>query len=152
MKKTVYAFACGILFSLLLAPVTLRAQSELYDEGSVWELTFVKIKANMGEDYLKGLSKTWKSSMDMMVQEKLIKSYKMLMGSASNKADFDLLLMIETDNYAAFDPDPVRDKKIAELEKKIMDGMGDEYKKTIVNYETLREITGNKVMREIFMK
>jgi len=106
----------------------------------------------MGEDYLKGLSKTWKSSMDQMVKEKFIKSYKMLMGSASNEDDFDLLLMIETANYAAFDPDPARDKKMADLEKKIRDGMGDEYKKTIVNYETLREITGNKVMREIFLK
>ncbi len=152
MKKTVYAIACGILFSLLLSPVSLKAQSELYDQGSVWELTFVKIKANMGEDYLKGLSKTWKSSMDQMVKEKFIKSYKMLMGSASNEDDFDLLLMIETANYAAFDPDPARDKKMADLEKKIRDGMGDEYKKTIVNYETLREITGNKVMREIFLK
>jgi hypothetical protein len=152
MKKTVYAIACGILFSLLFAPVALRAQSELYDQGSVWELTFVKIKANMGEDYLKGLSKTWKSSMDQMVKEKLIKSYKMLMGPAANRGDFDLLLMVESVNYASFDPDPARDKKMDELEKKIRDGMGDEYKKTIVNYETLREITGNKVMREIFLK
>jgi hypothetical protein len=60
--------------------------------------------------------------------------------------------MVESANFAALDPDPVRDKKMDELEKKIRDGMGDEYKKTIVNYETLREITGNKVMREIFLK
>lgn len=90
--------------------------------------------------------------MDLLVKEKLIKSYKVLMGSASNRADFDLLLMIESENMASFDPDPVRDKKMAELDKKIMDSMGDEYKKTIVNYETLREITGNKIMREIFLK
>jgi hypothetical protein len=152
MKKTIYAIIGGILFSLLFAPVVLRAQSELYDQGTVWEMTFVKIKANMGEDYLKGLSKTWKASMDLLVKEKLIKSYKVLMGSASNRSDFDLLLMIESENFASFDPDPVRDKKMAELDKKIMDGMGDEYKKTIVNYETLREITGNKIMREIFLK
>lgn len=152
MKKILYAITGGILFSVLLNPAVLKAQSELYTQGTVWELTFVKLKANMGEDYLKGLSKTWKSSMDMMVQEKLIKSYKILMGSAANRADFDLLLMIESENLASFDPDPVRDKKAMELEKKIMDGMGDEYKKTIVNYETLREITGNKIMREIFLK
>jgi hypothetical protein len=152
MKKIIYAITGGVLFSLLLAPMALRAQSELYDQGTVWEMTFVKIKANMGEDYLKGLTKTWKASMDLLVKEKLIKSYKVLMGSASNRADFDLLLMIESENMASFDPDPARDKKIAELDKKIMDSMGEEYKKTIVNYETLREITGNKIMREIFLK
>lgn len=74
------------------------------------------------------------------------------MGSAANKSDFDLLLMVEHENLASLDPDHARDKKIMELEKKIRDGMGDEYKKTIVNYETLREITGNKMMREIFLK
>jgi len=152
MKKMIYAIAAGMLFSVLFSPTVLKAQSELYNQGTVWELTFVKLKANMGEDYLKGLSKTWKASMDMLVSEKLIKSYKILMGSAANRADFDLLLMIESENLASFDPDPVRDKKMTELEKKIMDGMGDEYKKTIVNYETLREITGNKIMREIFLK
>lgn len=152
MKKIIYTVTAGILFSLLLAPSAIRAQSELYTQGTVWEMTFVKIKANMGEDYLKGLSKTWKASMDLLVKEKLIKSYKILMGSASNKSDFDLLLMIESENLASFDPDPVRDKKIADLDKKIMDGMGEEYKKTIVNYETLREITGTKIMREIFLK
>jgi len=152
MKKIFSTIATGLIFTFFLSPVITQAQSELYDQGSVWELTFVKIKANMGEDYLKGLSKTWKSSMDQMVKEKFIKSYKMLMGPASNRADFDLLLMVESENFASFDPDPERDKKMAELEKKIRDGMGDEYKKTIVNYETLREITGNKVMREVFLK
>lgn len=152
MKKIICTIAAGILFSVLFSPLSLRAQSELYNEGTVWQLTFVKIKANMGDDYLKGLSKTWKSSMDLMVKENFIKSYKMLMGSASNKADFDLLLMVESENYASFDPDSVKDKKILEMEKKIREGMGDEYSKTIVNYETLREITGTKTMREIFLK
>ncbi|MFH1118392.1 MAG: hypothetical protein V1775_01125 [Bacteroidota bacterium] len=152
MKKIIYTFTLGLMFAIFLSPVKLSAQSELYDQGTVWEMTFVKIKANMGEDYLKGLTKTWKASMDLLVKEKLIRSYKVLIGSASNRADFDLLLMIESENMASFDPDPIRDKKMAELEKKIMDGMGDEYKKTIVNYETLREITGNKIMREIFLK
>ncbi|MCB9014458.1 MAG: hypothetical protein H6541_01600 [Lentimicrobiaceae bacterium] len=152
MKKFIYATAVGFLLCFLATPLNLRAQSDLYEQGTVWELTFVKLKANMGDDYLKGLSKTWKSSMDMLVKENLIKSYKILMGSAANKSDFDLLLMVEHENLASFDPDPARDKKIMDLEKKIMDGMGDEYKKTIVNYETLREITGNKMMREIFLK
>lgn len=152
MKKFIYTFAATIILVLFLNPVRLVAQSELYDEGTVWNLTFIKIKANMGDDYLKGLKQTWKSSMDMMVQEKIIKSYKVLMGSSSNKSDFDLLLLVESENYASLDPDPVRDKKIKDLEKKVMDSMGDEYKKTIVNYETLREITGNKVMREVFLK
>lgn len=152
MKKILRTFMAAMLITFIFNPVSLFAQSDLFNQGTVWQLTFIKIKANMDDDYLKGLSKTWKSSMDMMVKDKLIKSYKVLKGPAANKADFDLLLMIETDNMASFDPNVDRDKKIADMEKRIIDGMGEEYRKTIVNYESLREITGTKVMREIFLK
>lgn len=143
----------GVFFLMsMVMPSNLNAQeADLYTEGSVWNLTFVKLKANMGDDYLKGLSKTWKASMDALVKEKLLKSYKILMGSASNPQDFDLILMTEFENYAAMDPNPERDAKRDAVEKKIKDALGEEYEKTVSSYSTLREITGRKTMREIFL-
>ncbi|MDY0103424.1 MAG: hypothetical protein RBS07_10835 [Lentimicrobium sp.] len=152
MKKTLTNFILILFFALFLTPTGLLAQSETYDAGTVWQLTMVKIKANMQDDYLKGLTKTWKSSMDMMVKENMIKSYKILSGAAANEDDFDLLLMVEMENMAAMDPNADRDKKMDEIEKKIMAGLGDEYKNTISNYQNIREITGSKLMREIYLK
>ena len=151
MKKITIALFSMLFASLLISSTILAQDAPVYTEGSVWNLTFVKIKANMGEDYLKGLSKTWKSSMDELVRQKLLKSYKILMGDAANPQDFDLILMTEFENYASFDPDPERDKKRDEVEKKIRDVMGEEFQKTVANYSTLREITGRKTMREIFL-
>ena len=152
MKKAVITLTCFLFFASMLLSSNVKAQeADLYSEGSVWNLTFIKLKANMGEEYLKGLSKTWKASMEELVNQKLILSYKVLMGSASNPQDFDLLLMIELENFAAMDPDPERDKKREEVEKKIRDGMGEEFMKTVANYTTMREITGSKTMREIFL-
>jgi hypothetical protein len=152
MKKFKITLAGAILFALLMSTTQIMAQEDdLYKEGSVWSMTFVKLKANMGDEYIKGLSKTWKASMDELVSQKLIKSYKILIGDASNPQDFDLILMTEVENYAAFDPDPVKDKKRDEVEKKIRDAMGEEFQKTVENYSTLREITGRKTMREIFL-
>ena len=151
MKKITIALFSMLFASLLISSTLLAQDAPVYTEGSVWNLTFVKIKANMGEDYLKGLSKTWKSSMDELVRQKLLKSYKILMGDAANPQDFDLILMTEFENYASFDPDPERDKKRDEVEKKIRDAMGEEFQKTVANYSTLREITGRKTMREIFL-
>jgi hypothetical protein len=130
MRKTLTNFFYYV-FALFLTPTGLFAQSETYDAGTVWQLTMVKIKANMQDDYLKGLTKTWKSSMDMMVKENMIKSYKILSGAAANEDDFDLLLMVEMENMAAMDPNADRDKK--------MD-------------QNIREITGSKLMREIYLK
>jgi hypothetical protein len=153
MKKLALAMTGLFVIVLFLSPKNSIAQEpDLYDEGSVWSLTFVKLHANMGEDYLKGLNKTWKASMDGLVKEKLIKSYKILMGEASNAYDFDLILMTETENFAMMDPNPERDKKMDTVEKMVRDAMGDEFKKTVSSYTTMRDITGRKTMREIFLK
>jgi hypothetical protein len=150
MKKIAITLVSLFFFASMMISSGLQAQeADVYNEGSVWNLTFVKLKANMGDDYLKGLSKTWKATMDELVKQKLLKSYKILLGSASNPQDFDLLLMTEFENYATMDPNPEREAKRDAIEKKIRDGLGDEYEKTISNYSTLREITGRKTMREI---
>lgn len=153
MKKLSITLMIVFFIAFVLTASNLKAQdAPVYTEGSVWNLTFVKLKANMGEDYLKGLSKTWKASMDELVKQKLIKSYKILSGDASNPQDFDLILMTEVENFASFDPDPVKDAKRDEVEKKVREALGgEEFQKTVSNYATLREITGRKTMREIFL-
>jgi hypothetical protein len=152
MKKFKFIIASALLVAFMMSAMEMSAQDEeIYKEGSVWNLTFVKLKANMGDEYLKGLAKTWKASMDELVTQKLIKSYKILMGDASNPQDFDLILMTEVENFAAFDPDPAKDKKRDEVEKKVRDAMGEEFQKTVSSYTTMREITGRKTMREIFL-
>jgi hypothetical protein len=153
MKKLTITLFSMFFFASMLISSSLNAQeSDLYSEGhTVWNLTFVKLKANMGDDYLKGLNKTWKASMDALVQQKLLKSYKILMGEASNPQDFDLILMTEFENYAAMDPNPERDAKRDDVEKKIREALGEEFQKTVSSYSTLREITGRKTMREIFL-
>jgi len=153
MKKLTFIVTVLFVTSLFFVSENLNAQEpDLFTEGSVWSLTFVKLKANMSDDYLKGLNKTWKASMDGLVKEKLIKSYKILMGEASNAYDFDLILMTETENFAMMDPNPERDKKMDTVEKSVRDAMGDEFKKTVSSYTTMRDITGRKTMREVFLK
>lgn len=83
MKKLTVTLMSVFFFASMLISSSLNAQeSDLYSEGhTVWNLTFVKLKANMGDDYLKG----------------------------------------------------------------------EEFQKTVSSYSTLREITGRKTMREIFL-
>jgi hypothetical protein len=152
MKKLTVTLLSVLFFMLMMVSSVLQAQdAPVYTEGSVWNLTFVKLKANMGDDYLKGLSKTWKASMDELVKQKLIKSYKILSGEASNPQDFDLILMTEFENFAAMDPNPEKDKIRDNVEKKVRDALGEEFEKTVSSYSTMRDITGRKTMREIFL-
>jgi hypothetical protein len=145
-------FSLSVLLILLFLPIQNLAQDSPYDIGTVWNLAFIRTGVNSEDDYLKGLKNTWEASMKEAVKEGLIKSYKMLLGSAANQEDYNIILMIEYENLASLDPDPVRDKKWDAIEKKIKDKMQDEYQKTISNYEVIRQWFGRKIMREIYLK
>src|SRR3984893_16625438 len=81
-----------------------RAQSDApYTEGPVWTITMVKAKYGMGDQYLKGLAKTFKGTLDEAKKQNLILDYKVLLGDSANPHDFDILLMVEQKNMASFD-------------------------------------------------
>lgn len=119
-----------------------------YTEGTVWAITMVKTKAGMSDDYIKGLAKTYKAAMEEEKKANLVVSYKILMGDSSNEADYNMLLMVEYKNMAAFDG--LRDK-MEPIAQKVL-GSEDERRQAAVKRSEIREILGNKVMREITLK
>jgi hypothetical protein len=152
MKSVLYFSA--LMATLLLFPLnqTSAQEEDLYEDGTVWSLTFVRTGANKSDVYLEGLAKTWVASMEEAKKEGLILSYKILAGSASNEDDYDLILMIENKNMASFDRDDTREAKFDAIEQKIKDEMGDDYDATITNYDDIRNMLGTKLMREIHLK
>lgn len=152
MKTGLFFLVLFTVFCFFSLDQVFAQDKDLYDGGTVWSLTFVRTKANKSDDYLKGLANTWVANMEEAKKEGLIVSYKILQGNASNKEDFDLVLMIENKNLAAFDPDKNREAKFDAIEKKIKEKMGDKYESTITNYDEIRELRGTKLMREIYLK
>ncbi len=146
-----YSFLFSLLF--LFSTEQISAQTDdLYKDGTVWNVTFIRTAANRTDDYLKGLAQTWAAMMEESKKEGLIVSYKILQGNSANKEDFDLMLMIEYKDFASLDPDPTRDAKFDALEKKIKDQMGEKYQSTISNYSEIRDLLGSKLMREKHLK
>jgi hypothetical protein len=125
------------------------AQSDApYTEGPVWQLTMVKAKYGMGDDYLKGLAKTFKGTLDEAKKQNLILDYKILLGDAASPHDFNILLMVESKNMAAFDN---AREKFDPIARKI-EGTPDEQRATATKRLDIREIMGDKLMREITLK
>jgi hypothetical protein len=152
MRSTISFFVLFTLFILGTSNLGYSQTADVYDSGTVWSCTFVRTGANATDDYLKGLKNTWDATMKEAVKAGFIKSYKILLGNAANQDDFNLILMIENENMAAFDPNPTREAKMDEIQKKISDNMKGEFEKTVSNYENIRQLFGTKVMREIKLK
>jgi hypothetical protein len=126
-----------------------RAQSDApYTEGPVWAVTMVKAKYGMGDEYLKGLAKTFKGTLDEAKKQNLIMDYKILLGNSADPHDFDILLMVEQRNMASFDN---AREKFDPIARKI-EGTPDQQVATATKRVELREILGTKLMREITLK
>ncbi len=119
-----------------------------YTEGAVWQITMVKTKTGMSDDYLKALAKIFKTTNDEAKKQGIIVDYKILVGDSATQQDFDMLLMVEYPNMAALDG--LRDKTDPIAAKLV--GTDDQQRDLAVKRLQIREIMGGKLMREITLK
>jgi len=125
------------------------AQSDApYTEGPVWQITMVKTKAGMSDDYLKALAKIYKSTNEEAKKQGVIMDYKILLGDNSGPGDFDILLMEEYPNMAAMDG--LR-AKLDPINRKLV-GSEDVQRQGAMKRMEIRDILGSKLMREVTLK
>jgi hypothetical protein len=147
MKKYIILTASVALFTTWAGLCSAQSDAP-YTEGTVWNITMVKTKPGLDDQYLKGLAKTFKGSLDEAKKQKLILSYKILIGSASTPNDFNILLMVESKDMAALDN---AREKFDPIAKKI-EGSVEEQEQTMIKRLDIREIVGDKLMREVTLK
>jgi hypothetical protein len=140
--------AALVALSLGIASLCSAQSDAPFAEGPVWNITMVKVKPGMGDEYLKGLAKTFKGSLEEAKKQNLVLDYKILLGNAATPQDFDILLMVESKNMAALDNgrekfDPIARKTV---------GTTDQQQAIQVKRLDIREIIGTKIMREITLK
>ena len=138
------AFAC---FAETKAADT-KGSNAPYNEGPVWTLTMIKTKTGLGDEYLKQITQTVKPVYDEEKKQKIILDYKILNGEASGPQDFNILILVEYANWAAFDNlrakmDPIVEKVMGTEEQRLT---------TATKRLDIREILGTKTMREITLK
>ena len=134
--------------SLGISSLCLAQSDAPYTEGPVWNITMVKVKPGMGDEYLKSLAKTLKLSLEEGKKQNLIVDYKILLGNAATPQDFDVLVMVESKNMAALDNGR---EKFDPIARKIV-GTTEQQQAIAVKRLDIREVMGTKIMREITLK
>jgi len=137
------------LFALLLLPLQESLSQELpYDEGTVWSIIFIRTKPGMSNEYFRHFATNLRGEYEEAKRQGLILSYKLLFGNAANKDDWDLLIMIEYKNMAAFDG---VEEKWETISAKL-DGSQEQQKLGYTKRSEMRETFGTKIVREIILK
>lgn len=108
----------------------------------------IRTKSGLADEYLRQITQTVKPVYEEEKKQKVILDYKILNGDATSPQDFNILILVEYPNWAAFDN--LRDKMDPIVEKVM--GTDDQRRATAVKRLDIREILGTKTMREITLK
>lgn len=138
----------GVVGALLVFAValTLHAQTQRpWRNGSVWQITFVKMKAGMDTAYLGYLANDWKREQEALKKEGLTLSYKVIGSESHGPADWNLMLMVEWKDLATLE---ASEPKVDALGQKLFGGdqkIQSGYKERL----DIREIIADRLAREV---
>jgi hypothetical protein len=134
---------------LLIVGASVLAQiNRPYRNGSVWQISFIRIKPGMDAAYLTYVAGMWKTEQEAQKKEGLILSYKVLAVEGHNPADFNLMLMTEYKDLASMEAgedkaDALAQRVVGNDEKQIQG-----YKDRL----EIREVMGTRLAREIVLE
>ena len=83
-----------------------------YQDGSVWDILYVKMKYGMESTYLTYVATAWKRLREYDKKEGFILSYKVLQTEVHGTSDWNLILMIEYKNLAALEASEAKSESI----------------------------------------
>ncbi|MFN7953721.1 MAG: hypothetical protein U0610_18485 [bacterium] len=147
MSRTIQRAFVALLLVLGVIGVG-RADDTPYTEGSVLDMTYVRIKPGGFDQYMKFLSTDWKAMNEALKKEGLILSYRIVSSTSANRDDWDLMLVVEYKNMAALDG---LDEKSRGVIEKLAGSMAKADEKATQRGE-VREIIGEKLGRELTLK
>ena len=138
-----------VLGSLLAAGLSVHAQmARPYRNGSVWQISFIRMKPGMDTAYLTYIATDWKRVQEGAKKDGLILSYRVLTTEGHGPTDFNILLMTEYKDPATLEAS--EQKNDAYFQKAV----GDDQKQ-IAGYKErleIREVLGTRLAREIVLE
>jgi hypothetical protein len=127
---------------------TAYAQEKPYTEGSVWNISMIRVKPGMLDVYLREVLPLRKKINEEAKKQGIYVSDHVFTGNSMGRDDWDVMFMTEFKNWAAFDGITAKYDAIA---SKIV-GPEDKQVQLMTKRTETRESIGNKTMQELIIK
>lgn len=146
LKSVLAAAALATFASPALAQLNVYEDYSVSD--AVWEISTVKVDANMGDYYLEGLKSTWVESNEVAKSLGHIEDYVILSSAMPESGEFNLLLAVRYSSMNDLAPSQERYNAFMEAWG---EANQDATRETVKTYPELRKITGQYIMHELTM-
>ena len=134
---------------LLIAAISVYAQvNRPYHNGTVWNISFIRIKPGMDSAYMNYLAGSWKAEQEAQKKDGNIVSYKVMSVEGHTTGEFNLMLMTEYKNLTTMEAN--EDKAEAVAQKVI--GNDETQMKGYNDRAAIREIIGDRLAREVILE
>jgi hypothetical protein len=137
-----------ILLTLIVGVSVFAQVRRPFHNGSVWSITFVRMKPGMETAYQNFLAGEWKRNQEARKKDGLILSYKVISTEAHNSGDWNVMLMTEFKDLATMEASEDKDNalalKVIGTDEKRMQGFKER--------SELREIVGDRLAREMVLE
>ena len=146
-KRLVVGFV--LMVGVLATGLFVHAQvTRPYRNGSVWQVSMIRMKPGMETAYLNYVATDWKRVQESAKKEGLILSYRVLTTEGHGPTDWNMLLMTEYKDLATLEAS--EQKSDAFFQKAI----GDDQKQMAGYKERLeiREVIGTRLAREVVLE
>ena len=144
-----------LITALLMMFVSQSALAQLdaftdYDiSKELWNVTMVKVKPNMSDDYLEGLKETWVASNKVAKELGQIEDFHIFRSQLGASGDANLILVVKFSDSSQLEPNKQEYDKFM---KAWGEANEDRTREITKNYPAMREITGEYLVREITIK
>jgi hypothetical protein len=148
MKIMKPALLCAVAL-MLGSTAAIAQEARSYTEGAVESISYIKVKPGMWDTYLKWLSSDFKPLMEEYKKQGIILGYTVYeTNEAHNPQEPDLILSVSYKNMAAFDGLDDRSEPVAAK----LFGSRQKRSENAISRESMREVLGNRVIRELILK
>ena len=148
MKSRRFRIVVLATCALFLCVTVYGQVSRPYRNGSVWGISFIRVKPGMDDAYLNYLAGQWKAQAEAQKQAGLILSYKVLTTEAHGSTDWNMMLMTEFKDLATME---ANEEKSEAVMQKVM---GDDQKQMqgYRDRSEIREAMGFRLAREVVLE
>ena len=144
MKRNRMLVSSLIVLVLTVSAVVVAQVKRPFRNGSVWSVSFIKMKPGMETAYLNYIAGDWKREQEALKKDGQILSYKVLTTEAHGSGDWNIMLMSEYKDLATMEANETKADNLAQTvsgnDEKQMQGYRDRLQ--------IREVLETRLARE----
>ena len=148
MKRNRKLVTLLIVVILTVSTVVVAQVKRPFRNGSVWSISFIKMKPGMENAYLNYIAGDWKLEQEALKKDGQILSYKVITTEAHGSADWNIMLMSEYKDLATREANQAKEDDLAQkvigTDEKQMQGYRDRLQ--------IREVLDVRQAREIILE